>query len=186
MAQNIKEVFAKQLATGKVVITEVMDTRVEGQKRIEVAQLGKSNTPNLIGIMQGNTGGTVLVAWMPVKAEVVAAKKLKAGDIFDEKFGEELQGISANVQVNEQTEPFTWLENGRFIRVNRNAKMNKSGDDGKYLTKGGEYIFRQTQLVAGPADNTYVQHDGLIVTAPDYDAIEAVLQHESAETIESN
>lgn len=185
MAQNIKETFAKELATGKVVITEVMDTRVSGQKRIEVAQLVKSNTPNLIGIMQGNTGGTVLVAWMPVKAEVAASKKLKAGDIFEDKFAEELGGTSANVQVTEQTEPFTWLENGRFIRVNKNAKMNKSGDDGKYLTKGGEYIFRHTELVAGPADNTYVQHDGLTATAPNYEALEAVLQHESAEMIEN-
>lgn len=183
MAQNIKETFAKELATGKVVVTEVMDTKVAEQKRIEIAQLVKGDSPNLIGIMQGNTGGTVLVAWMPIKAEIASAKKLKAGDIFDEKFAEELSGVSANIQVTEKTEPFTWLEGGRFIRVNKNAKMNKSGEDGKYLTKDSNYIFRQTELVAGPANNTKVQHDGLTATPPDYEVLEAVLQNQVAEEI---
>lgn len=186
MAQNIKETFDKQLSTGKVVVTEVMDTKVAGQKRIEVAQLVKSDSPNLIGIMQGNAGGTVVVAWMPVKAEIVASKKLKAGDIFDEKFAEELLGVEANIQVTEQTEPFTWLQDGRFVRVNKNAKMNKSGDDGKYLMKDDNYIFRHTELVVGPANNTKVQHNGLTATPPNYEVIEAALQHEVAEQIASN
>lgn len=52
MAKNIKETFATQLATGKVVITEILDTNNPDQKRIEVAQLVKGDAPNLIGILQ--------------------------------------------------------------------------------------------------------------------------------------
>ena len=74
----------------------------------------------------------------------------------------------------------------KIVRVNKNAKMNKSGDDGKYLLKDDNYIFRHTELVAGPANNTKVQHNGLTATPPNYEVLEAALQNEVAESIASN
>ena len=176
MAKNIKETFASQLATGKVVITDILDTTKPEQKRIEVAQLVKGDRPNLIGIMQNQNNGSVLVAWMPVLTTTVVEKGFKVGGYLDTFLTKELEGVSTNIQVEESTKPFTWLDEGKFIRVNKNAKMNKSGNEGKYLTVDGDYIFRQTSLVSGPPVNVKVQHNAMIDESPNYDVIEAALQ----------
>lgn len=176
MAKNIKETFATQLANGKVVITDILDTNNPDQKRIEVAQLVKGDAPNLIGILQKQNQGSVLVAWMPVLTTMVSEKGFKVGGHLDTFLAKELAGASTNIQVEESTKPFTWLDEGKFIRVNKNAKMNKSGSEGKYLTVDGDYIFRQTSLVSGPPANVKVQHDSMIDEAPNYDVIEATLQ----------
>jgi hypothetical protein len=175
MAKNIKETFATQLATGKVVITDILDTNNPDQKRIEVAQLVKGDAPNLISILQKQNQGSVLVAWMPVLTTMVAEKGFKVGGHLDTFLEKELAGASTNIQVEESTTPFTWMD-GTSIRVNKNAKMNKSGAEGKYLTVDGDYIFRQTSLVSGPPANVKVQHDGMTEEAPNYDVIEATLQ----------
>jgi len=175
MAKNIKETFATQLATGKVVITDILDTNNPDQKRIEVAQLVKGDAPNLISILQKQNQGSVLVAWMPVLTTMVAEKGFKVGGYLDTFLAKELAGASTNIQVEESTTPFTWMD-GTSIRVNKNAKMNKSGAEGKYLTVDGDYIFRQTSLVSGPPANVKVQHDGMIDEAPNYEVIEATLQ----------
>jgi len=175
MAKNIKETFATQLATGKVVITDILDTNKPDQKRIEVAQLVKGDAPNLISILQKQNQGSVLVAWMPVLTTMVAEKGFKVGGHLDTFLEKELAGASTNIQVEESTTPFTWMD-GTSIRVNKNAKMNKSGAEGKYLTVDGDYIFRQTSLVSGPPVNVKVQHDGMTEEAPNYDVIEATLQ----------
>ena len=175
MAKNIKETFATQLATGKVVIADILDTNKPDQKRIEVAQLVKGDAPNLISILQKQNQGSVLVAWMPVLTTMVAEKGFKVGGHLDTFLEKELAGASTNIQVEESTTPFTWMD-GTSIRVNKNAKMNKSGTEGKYLTVDGDYIFRQTSLVSGPPVNVKVQHDGMTEEAPNYDVIEATLQ----------
>lgn len=175
MAKNIKETFAKELASGKVVITDILDTNNPKQKRIEVAQLVKGDAPNLIGILQKQNQGSVLVAWMPVLTTMVTEKGFKVGGHLDTFLAKELNGVSTNIQVEESTTPFTWMD-GTSIRVNRKAKMNKSGAEGKYLTVDGDYIFRQTSLVSGPPVNVKVQHDSMTEEAPNYDVIEATLQ----------
>lgn len=175
MAKNIKETFASQLANGKVVITDILDTNNPEQKRIEVAQLVKGDAPNLIGILQKQNQGSVLVAWMPVLTTMVTEKGFKVGGHLDTFLEKELGGTSTNIQVEESTTPFTWMD-GTSIRVNRNAKMNKSGAEGKYLVVDGDYIFRQTSLVSGPPANVTVKHDAMIDEAPNYDVIEATLQ----------
>lgn len=178
MAKNIKETFATQLATGKVVITEILDTNNPDQKRIEVAQLVKGDKPNLISIAQNQNNGTVLVAWMPWLTSEIQSRGFKVGGHLDTFIAKELAGASTNIQVEESTTPFTWMD-GTSIRVNKNAKMNKSGADGKYLVVDGDYIFRQTSLVSGPPVNVKVQHDAMIDEAPNYDVIEATLQAEA-------
>lgn len=179
MAKNIKETFAKELATGKVVVTEILDTNNPDQKRIEVAQLIKNDKPNLIGIMQNQNNGTVVVAWMPVLTTMVKEKGFKVRGFVDDFIATELAGESVNIQIEESTKPFTWLDEGKFIRVNKNAKMNKSGAEGKYLTLDGDYIFRQTSLVSGEPNHSRVQHDDMISEAPNYDVLEAALQAEA-------
>ena len=179
MAKNIKETFASQLASGKVVVTEILDTNNPDQKRIEVAQLVKNNRPNLIGIMQNQNNGTVLVAWMPALTTMVKEKGFKVGGFVDTFIAKELAGTSVNIQVEEKTSLFTWLDEGKFIRVNKNAKMNKSGAEGKYLTFDGDYIFRQTSLVSGEPNHIKIQHDDMTEEAPNYDVLEAALQAES-------
>ena len=183
MAKNIKETFASQLATGKVVITDILDTQNPDQKRIEVAQLVKSDRPNLIGILQNQNNGSTLVAWMPVLTTMVKEKGFKVGGHLDTFLAKELAGAVTNIQVEESTTPFTWVDEGKFIRVNKNAKMNKSGAEGKYLTIDGDYIFRQTSLVSGPPVNVKVQHDAMTDEAPNYEVLEAALQEEAGVAI---
>lgn len=183
MAQNIKEAFASQLAGGKVVITDILDTKNPEQKRIEVAQLVKSDKPNLIGILQNIPSQTVLVAWMPILKSEMDKRKFEVGGVLDKYIADQLEGFSTNIEVKESVEPFTWMEDGRFVKVNRNAKMNKSGSDGQYLLKEENYIFRQTALVIGPANHVKIQHDGVTSTPPNYDVIEAALQEQVQESI---
>lgn len=183
MATNIKEAFASQLAKGKVIITDILDTKNPDQKRIEVAQLVKSDKPNLIGILQNRPSTTVLVAWMPVLKTELEARKFEVGGILDNFIKDQLKGLSTNIEVKESIEPFTWMEDGRFVRVNKNAKMNKSGDDGKYLLKDGNYIFRQTSLIVGEPNHVNLQHNGMVDESPNYDVLEAVLQEQITETI---
>lgn len=183
MAKNIKEAFASQLASGKVIITDILDTKNPDQKRIEIAQLVKSDKPNLIGILQNIPQQTVLVAWMPVLKTELEARKFEVGGNLDKFIADQLQGFSTNIEVKESTEPTTWLEDGRFVRVNRTAKMNKSGDDAKYLLSEGNYIFRQTSLVVGKPNHIKIQHDEITAEAPNYDVIEAALQEQVQETI---
>lgn len=176
MAKNIKETFAAQLAGGKVIIVDILETSTPEQKRIEVAQLVKGDAPNLIGILQKQNQGSTLVAWMPVLTSMVAEKKFKIGGELDGFLATELAGATTNIQVEESVKPFTWVDEDDKVRVNRNAKMNKSGEEGKYLTNGGNYIFRQTSLVTGSPNNVKVQHDDMIDEAPNYDILEASLQ----------
>ena len=176
MAKNIKETFAAQLAGGKVIITDILDTNNPDQKRIEVAQLVKGDAPNLIGILQKQNQGSTLVAWMPVLTSMVAEKKFKIGGELDGFLATELAGATTNIQVEESVKPFVWTDEDGKVRVNRNAKMNKSGEEGKYLTNGDNYIFRQTSLVTGTPNNVKVQHDDMIEEAPNYDVLEASLQ----------
>lgn len=183
MAKNIKEAFASQLAKGKVIITDILDTKNPDQKRIEVAQLVKSDKPNLIGILQNIPQQTVLVAWMPVLKTELELRKFEVGGTLDNFIKDQLQGFTTNIEVKESVEPSTWLEDGRFIRVNRTAKMNKSGDDAMYLLKDGNYIFRQTSLVVGEPNHIRLQHDEMTSEAPNYDVIEAALQEQAQESI---
>lgn len=176
MAKDIKNKFAAQLAGGKVIITDILETSNPDQKRIEVAQLVKGDAPNLIGILQKQNQGSTLVAWMPVLTSMVAEKKFKIGGELDGFLATELAGATTNIQVEESVKPFTWVDEDDKVRVNRNAKMNKSGEEGKYLTNGGNYIFRQTSLVTGSPNNVKVQHDDMIEEAPNYDILEASLQ----------
>lgn len=178
--KNIKQVFAKELTSGKVIITDILDTNNPDQKRIEVAQLVKSDKPNLIGILQNQNNGTVLVTWMPVLTTMVKEKSFKIGGQLDNFLAKELLGVSTNIQVEESTTPFTWLDEGKFIRINKNAKMNKSGEEGKYLTINGDYIFRQTSLVSGSPVNVTISHDAMIDEAPNYEILEAALQSETS------
>ena len=183
MAKNIKEAFASQLSSGKVIVTDILDTKNPDQKRIEIAQLVKSDKPNLIGILQNIPQQTVVVAWMPVLASEVENRKFEVGGVLDKFIADQLQGFSTNIQINESIEPFTWLEDGRFIRVNRNAKMNKSGDDAKYLLYDGNYIFRQTSLIVGNPNHVKIQHDGMTTEEPNYEALETILQEQVQESI---
>lgn len=176
MAKDIKNKFAAQLAGGKVIITDILETSNPDQKRIEVAQLVKGDAPNLIGILQKQNQGSTLVAWMPVLTSMVAEKKFKIGGELDSFLATELAGATTNIQVEESVKPFTWVDEDDKVRVNRNAKMNKSGEEGKYLTNGGNYIFRQTSLVTGSPNNVKVQHDDMIEEAPNYNILEASLQ----------
>ena len=133
MAKNIKETFASQLSTGKVIITDILDTNNPEQKRIEVAQLVKGDAPNLIGILQKQNQGFVLVAWMPVLTSMVKEKGFKVGGELDGFLATELAGATTNIQVEESVKPFTWEDGDGKIHVNRNAKMNKSGEEGNIL-----------------------------------------------------
>jgi len=180
MATNIKQQFAKQLETGKVVITDILETNNPDQKRIEVAQLVKNESPNLISIFQNTASGSVRVAWMPISVEMFTKGKFAVGKFVEDCIADQLNGNTVNVQVNESDKPFTWME-GTTLRVNKNAKKNKSGEDGNYLTVGDNYIFRQTSLVAGPAKDVIIKHDGMTSEAPDYDVLEAALQEEAAQ-----
>ena len=186
MAKNIKETFAAQLAGGKVIITDILDTNNPDQKRIEVAQLVKGDAPNLIGILQKQNQGSTLVAWMPVLTSMVAEKKFKIGGELDGFLATELAGATTNIQVEESVKPFVWTDEDGKVRVNRNAKMNKSGEEGKYLTNGDNYIFRQTSLVTGTPNNVKVQHDDMIEEAPNYDVLEASLQTTAIAPVQSS
>lgn len=185
MAKDIKKNFAKQLENGKVIITEILDTQNPDQKRIEVAQLVKGDTPNLIGILQNNPGGTTLVAWMPVLTSMAKEKGFKVGGELDSFLATELAGAVTNIQVEESTKPFTWIDEQGFTRVNKNAKMRpgKDGAEGMYLTQNGNYIFRQTSLVIGTPNNVKVQHDNMVEEAPNYDILEASVQAEAGTAI---
>jgi hypothetical protein len=178
MAKDIKNKFAAQLAGGKVIITDILETSNPNQKRIEVAQLVKGDAPNLIGILQKQNQGSTLVAWMPVLTSMVAEKKFKIGGELDGFLATELAGATTNIQVEESVKPFTWEDEDGKVRVNKNAKMRpgKDGAEGMYLTSGGNYIFRQTSLVTGSPNNVKVQHDDMIEEAPNYDILEASLQ----------
>lgn len=183
MAKNIKEAFASQLKGKKVIITDILDTKNPEQKRIEVAQLVESDRPNLIGILQNIPSTTVLVAWMPVLKSELETRGFKVGGELDNYIKDQLQGFSTNIQVNESVEPTVWIEDNRFVRVNKTAKMNKSGEDAQYLLKDDNYIFRQTQLVVGPANHIKVQHDRMTSEAPNYDIIEAMLQEKADKVV---
>lgn len=175
--KNIKETFAQALSTGKVIVTDILDTKVAGQKRIEVAQELKGEQ-NLVGLLQG-TSNPVVVAWSPVSTSVISSKGIAVGKSLNDLFPENTNGF--NIQITEQTQPFTWLD-GTTVKVNRSAKMNKSVENGgHYLTCGGKYIFRKTSVVVGPANHIRVQHDAMTSEAPDYDAIEAVYNSATAQ-----
>lgn len=188
MAKNIKETFASQLASGKVIVTDIIEAQNGNGKRIEVAQLGKATTPNLISIFQGTTSRPVLVAWMPITDEQFKASNFKGkGEVLENAISKEmkegLMGHALNIQVNESTTPFTWKAKGSdVININKRAKR-KGGENGEFLLKDGDYIFRQTLLVPGEPNNTSVQHDNTTTEAPDYDFLEAALQAESGVSI---
>jgi hypothetical protein len=112
----------------------------------------------------------VNTASMPISREIIIAKNVKKGSPLDDLFKDEFNGQCSNIQTKESVKPFIWLENGKNIRVNKNAKKCKN--TGQYLLHNKDYIFRHSELILGNPKNEIVKDDSKTNEMPNYDEIE--------------
>lgn len=179
--KDVKSAFPNQLKTGRVIVVDIMSTSSLEQSRLQLAQQVEGNT-NAISAMQGTPQVSILNAWIPIKNDVLNAKGIKAGDILEDKFRAETKNQPFNIQITERQEPFTYVDGQGFPRVLRNAKMNKTAEQGgEYLLKDGKHIYRSTSLQVGKVDHVKVTHDATTSIEPDYDAMEDQLTESVAE-----
>lgn len=156
--QEIVDNFKEQLATGQPFIFAVEDTANPEYKTLCIAQ--EIETPGSATDEQA-----LFLGWGDRKTLVRCLQNAKVDQfkVLEQKWGAVAPGTvlkGTNVRITESTSPRSWIgEDGN--RTYQSPKIYPEGSQnaGKVMVTGdtGEKIYRNTELVLGQANHTFIQ-----------------------------